>query len=166
MAQARSASALLRRCSFLADFSASRIPANRGRGLASLSVSLSERTTGNSGSGAEDPGWRVRAGVVGGGVAAVAGFMSLLQQPVVSRSEGVQQSAEALVATETLDARLEKLEISVCFFFESIGRVYLISVVTMTFFSFEYFQFEIEVVWCNSSSFLRLQDKTESFLSN
>lgn len=116
MAQARRASALLlRRCSFLAADCMVAPPANRARSLASLSlVSFSkERTTGSR----ERPGWRVRAGavVVGGtavAAAAVTGFMSLLPPPVtccealqqIDGSESVQQSAEAIVATEeTLD---------------------------------------------------------------
>lgn len=115
MAQARRASALLlRRCSFLAADSIVAPPANRAsHGLASLSlVSFTkERTTGSR----ERPGWRVRAGAVLGGtaVAAVTGFTSLLPPAVtccealqqIEGSESVQQSAEAVVATETHDGK-------------------------------------------------------------
>lgn len=103
MAFSRCAPALLRRSLRLAEC-ASPSAASGARRLVSLSV-LSGDRTGSSGN-SERKGWRTRAGVVGGGVAAVTGFMSLLQlqQPVVSRSESVQQ-IEAPVATETLVAR-------------------------------------------------------------
>ncbi|KAG0583718.1 hypothetical protein KC19_3G157900 [Ceratodon purpureus] len=96
MAQSRWATALLRSSLRLVEFG-SRSPGSGVRGLASLSVGgAGERTRVEEGAG-----WRARAGVVGGGVAAVTGFLSLLQlqQPVVSRSEGVQQ-IQAPAATE------------------------------------------------------------------
>ncbi|KAG0623220.1 hypothetical protein M758_3G157500 [Ceratodon purpureus] len=96
MAQSRWATALLRSSLRLVE-SGSRSPGSGVRGLASLSVGgAGERTRVEEGAV-----WRARAGVVGGGVAAVTGFLSLLQlqQPVVSRSEGVQQ-IQAPAATE------------------------------------------------------------------
>ncbi|KAG0598245.1 hypothetical protein M758_12G057200 [Ceratodon purpureus] len=74
----------------------------RGRLLASSSTDLAERITGSR-SGSEGSGWRASSGVVGG-VAALTGFMSLLHDPVMSRSEGVQQ-LESPPVTETLVSR-------------------------------------------------------------
>ena len=101
MAHSRRASALLRRA-LRVEFAA-RSAAGGARGLASLTVDPCDRT--GSSRSSEGPGWRARAAVMGG-VAAVTGFMSLLQlqQPVAARSESIQQ-LEAPVATEPIDAR-------------------------------------------------------------
>lgn len=100
MVHSRCAPALLRRSLRFVESASSRTLESGVRSLASWSAGAGERT------GSERAGWGARAAVVGGGVAAVTGFLSLLQvqQPVVSRSEGVQQ-IEAPVATETIVAR-------------------------------------------------------------
>ena len=108
MAYLRSASAMLRR-GLLVEFSL-----KRGRLLASSSTDLAERITGSR-SGSEGSGWRASSGVVGG-VAALTGFMSLLHDPVMSRSEGVQQ-IEGPPVTETLVSRYVEIWFRLMFSF-------------------------------------------------
>ena len=113
MAHSRSVLPLLRR-GVQPDF-VWRSATQRGRLLASLSVHSVDHTL-ESRSASEGPGWRASAGAAG--VAALAGFISLLQlhhEPVTSRSEGVQET-EALPATEALVWRYVEIWFQLMFF--------------------------------------------------